>query len=274
MPNSVFVKLMEIEEVPESPGVYRFFDDNNQLIYIGKSKNLRQRMLQYKTLSRKKKHRKGRRIVEETCRISFELCGSEGEALLLENEHIQKHKPKFNTAGAYYFMYPVIAAKFSDRRLQLVRTSSPDAYETFELYGAFRDRNLVSLAFDSLDQLLGIFAHKEPASRTIDIPKAPYSKRMAFRQVPVEFWSHFTNFMSGENCEVLSYLFNLLLESPVARAKAKEIESALKILRQFYIGEAQKLHDVLEQSGLNTNYVDQSERDRLFIRSDFGESSL
>lgn len=97
-----------LEEIPNKPGVYKFYNDANQLIYIGKSKHIRKRVEQHlknvKTL-------KGSVMREEIARIEFELTGSELIALLYESELIKIHKPVYNRAlrknnysyGLFYF---------------------------------------------------------------------------------------------------------------------------------------------------------------------------
>ncbi|WP_343747765.1 exonuclease domain-containing protein [Fluviicola sp.] len=84
-----------LEEIPNKPGVYRFYNDTNQLIYIGKSKHIRKRVEQHlknvKTL-------KGSVMRQEIARIEFELTGSELIALLYESELIKIHKPLYNRA--------------------------------------------------------------------------------------------------------------------------------------------------------------------------------
>src|SRR5690606_25512822 len=95
-------------QIPNSAGVYRFYDDSNSVIYVGKAKNLRRRLSQYRNARRLKAHRRMNQIVREASRVEFEVCQNEKEALLLENRLIQELKPKWNISGAYSFLYPFI----------------------------------------------------------------------------------------------------------------------------------------------------------------------
>jgi DNA polymerase III subunit epsilon len=85
----------QIEEIPSKTGVYKFYDDANQLIYIGKSKNIRARVEQHLRNSITIRAEKMR---TEIARIEFELTGSELIALLYESELIKRHKPLYNRA--------------------------------------------------------------------------------------------------------------------------------------------------------------------------------
>jgi DNA polymerase-3 subunit epsilon len=84
-----------IENLPAKTGVYFFFDENNQLIYIGKSKNIRSRVEQH---LRNSTTQKGLRMLQEIARVEFELTGSEMIALLRESNLVKHHKPRYNHA--------------------------------------------------------------------------------------------------------------------------------------------------------------------------------
>lgn len=83
----------ELDEIPDKTGVYKFYNDVNQLIYIGKSKHIRKRIDQH---LRNTKTSKGLQLINEIVRIEHEITGSELIALLLESQLIKKHQPKFN----------------------------------------------------------------------------------------------------------------------------------------------------------------------------------
>ena len=82
-----------IDALPNKIGVYRFYNEFNQIIYIGKSIHIKNRVEQH---LRNNKSVKGSRMIEEICRIDYELTGSDLIAMLLESELIKKHQPKFN----------------------------------------------------------------------------------------------------------------------------------------------------------------------------------
>jgi len=81
--------------LPEEPGIYYFYNDKNDIIYIGKSRNIHQRVCSHfagKTTVR------GLKMREQVADISYELTGNELVALLLESDEIKKHRPAFNRA--------------------------------------------------------------------------------------------------------------------------------------------------------------------------------
>lgn len=83
----------QLDDIPNKIGVYRFYNDVNQLIYIGKSKHIRKRIDQH---LRNTKTKKGIQMAKEIARIEFELTGSELIALLHESQLIKQYKPIYN----------------------------------------------------------------------------------------------------------------------------------------------------------------------------------
>jgi excinuclease ABC subunit C len=85
------------EECPRSPGVYGMVNRNGELIYVGKSKSLRARLLSY--FRPRSRDPKAGCILRETCEILWEYTPSEFAALLRELELIRRWQPEFNVAG-------------------------------------------------------------------------------------------------------------------------------------------------------------------------------
>ena len=90
-----FNSLVQNElNIPEKPGVYRFFDSSGQLIYVGKAKNLKKRVSSY--FSKTHQDRKTTRLVSLIRKIEFTITNTEFDALLLENNLIKEHQPRYN----------------------------------------------------------------------------------------------------------------------------------------------------------------------------------
>ena len=87
------LKLEEFDEIPNKPGIYKFYDEQQSLIYIGKSIHIKKRVEQH---LRNTKTRKGIELRLAIASIQHELTGSELIALLKESEEIKKNQPHFN----------------------------------------------------------------------------------------------------------------------------------------------------------------------------------
>ena len=82
-------------ELPDKPGIYKFLDRDATIIYVGKAKNLRKRVSSYFTKSNLD-NRKTFRLVSEIIQLEFVIVSSEFDALLLENNLIKEHQPRYN----------------------------------------------------------------------------------------------------------------------------------------------------------------------------------
>ncbi len=80
--------------IPHLPGIYKYFDTGNELLYVGKAKDLRKRTGSYfsKTFTNYKTHE----LVQRISRVEFTITNSEADAFLLENSLIKQFQPKFN----------------------------------------------------------------------------------------------------------------------------------------------------------------------------------
>jgi excinuclease ABC subunit C len=95
--------------IPVDPGIYKYFDEQNELVYVGKAKNLRKRVSSYftKTFTTYKTYE----LVQRIRRIEFTIVNSEQDAFLLENSLIKQFQPKFNINLKDDKSYPYIVIK-------------------------------------------------------------------------------------------------------------------------------------------------------------------
>ena len=95
--------------IPDSPGIYKYFDLDSNLIYVGKAKNLRKRVTSYfiKTLTSYKTYE----LVQRITRIEFTIVNSEQDAFLLENSLIKQFQPRYNINLKDDKSYPYIVIK-------------------------------------------------------------------------------------------------------------------------------------------------------------------
>ena len=83
-----------LKTLPSSPGVYRMIDSKGDILYVGKAKNLKKRVVAYTTPERQSN--RIRRMISETASMEFVTTHTEAEALLLESNLIKRYRPKYN----------------------------------------------------------------------------------------------------------------------------------------------------------------------------------
>lgn len=119
--------------LPGLPGIYKYFDAQNKLIYVGKAKNIRKRVSSYflKTLSSYKTHE----LVKRIRKIEFTIVNSEQDAFLLENSLIKQYQPLFNINLKDDKTYPYIVIKNEPfPRVYLTRQKLEDGSQYFGPY--------------------------------------------------------------------------------------------------------------------------------------------
>ena len=105
-PNNI-AELIKI--IPGKAGIYQYYDKDENLLYVGKAKNLKKRVSSYFT--KKQEHGKTRVLVSKIQDIKYVVVATEMDALLLENNLIKKHQPKYNVMLKDGKTYPWICVK-------------------------------------------------------------------------------------------------------------------------------------------------------------------
>lgn len=256
-----------VAALPSVPGVYVFRDGDGAALYVGKAVDLRRRLLTYRSAGRRKVHRKMRELVRQAAALEVQPLASERAALLRENELIRQLRPPFNIEGAFSFLYPAIGIGTADDRDLLCFTTRPAAYDQFGFcwHGAFRSRPRARQAFDALVELLSMLGHIEPVSRLPPHPVLRGSRLVAFRQLPRPVREQVTHLLGGTAPAPLAGLAEFLLEKPRARRDAELVEEHLRCLAAFWETDLHKLRCALDAAGIAGRYIDQQERDALFI---------
>lgn len=251
--------------VPSSPGVYRLYAADGALLYVGKARDLRRRLAQYRTTRRTKSDRKRRALVKAAGRISWDVCESEREALLTEIKLIQGLRPRANVAGATPFLYPFVGIRVGSGETDFCLTTSPEAFPSFELYGAFRSRDVTGEAFFALGRLLRLVGHPTPRTRRQRRETARYSHVLGFRRLPVDWPGMWRGLLRGTSREALEHLCLRLVDHPGARARRALVQEDLRAIVRFFNSEASRLAAAIEATGYTGYPVAQRDRDPLFL---------
>ncbi len=191
------------ERLPEAPGVYFHRNAAGELLYIGKARNLKNRVLSYFTAyAAHPPHI--RRLVREVREVTWEVTDSELSALLLESRLIKELHPKLNRAQTTYRNKPYIriAPHEKTRKARLTYELRTDGAEYYgPLAGHRQAEGLLSLA----SALYGLEAEMEPdaGEAAIDPPHSPPAKP-AVGEVPnhqIGAIGHLRRFLTGEHEE-------------------------------------------------------------------------
>jgi DNA polymerase-3 subunit epsilon len=141
---------IDLKSIPRQPGVYFMKNRVGDIIYIGKAKNLKDRLSSY--FYHNTSHtRKIRRLIHSVQSICYEATGSELSALMLESRLIKEHKPRYNSAMRRYRRFPFIKID--------VQRAFPRAVKTYEVkpdgakyFGPFSSSRTVNDLIDRINK--------------------------------------------------------------------------------------------------------------------------
>ncbi|MEU6498164.1 excinuclease ABC subunit UvrC [Streptomyces californicus] len=157
-------------EIPDSPGVYKFRDEHRRVIYVGKAKNLRQRVANYfQDLANL--HPRTRTMVTTAASVEWTVVSTEVEALQLEYSWIKEFDPRFNVKYRDDKSYPYLAVTLNEEfpRVQVMRGAKKKGVRYFGPYGhAWAIRETVDLmlrVFPVRTCSAGVFKNAERTGR-------------------------------------------------------------------------------------------------------------
>ncbi|MBS3054572.1 MAG: excinuclease ABC subunit UvrC [Candidatus Aenigmarchaeota archaeon] len=218
-----------IPNVPDDPGVYLFKDSSGKIIYIGKAKILKKRVLSYFS---GKKNAKTQALVHKINDIEFIVVNNETEALLLENQLIKKHWPKYNISlkdSKTYAYIKITNEKFP--RVMISRNAKGDG----TYFGPYIDSRLRDDTIELLVKSLRLRTCKKLPKKAclnyyIGICTAPCIKLVSHEQY-LDQVRHAIEFLSGDTAP----LRNKLNEELKASSQSMKYELALEKRRQIEI---------------------------------------
>lgn len=127
--------------IPARPGVYKMRDAQDNIVYVGKARNLRQRLRSYRVANPERMARRHLRMVREVTLIEFDLCPNESAALAHESKLIRRLKPKFNRAGVWPGQPQFLTWRFAGQRVEFTVQEVPAiGWERFDSLGAYARR--------------------------------------------------------------------------------------------------------------------------------------
>lgn len=221
-------------EIPTSPGVYRFRDEHGRVIYVGKAKNLRQRLSNY-FQDVANLHDRTRRMVTTAASVEWTVVGTEVEALTLEYSWIKEFDPRFNVKYRDDKSYPYLAVTMGELvpRAQVMRGAKRPGTRYFGPYGhawAIRETlDLLLRVFPIRTCSAGVYKRAHQTGRPcllgyIDKCSAPCVGRISVedhRQLALDF----CDFMAGDTARFEKRLTRRMQEA----AAEMEYEQAARL---------------------------------------------
>ena len=253
-------------EIPTEPGVYRWFDKNGRVLYVGKAKNLRARLSSY-FAPLDSLHSRTRRMVTTATDLQWTIVKSEYEALQLEFHWIKEFNPPFNVVFKDDKSYPYLAISLSDAVPRAFITRNRDL-PGLKYFGPYTNSWAIRETLDTLLKVFpvrscstGVFNRAKSSNRACllaDIGKctAPCVERVELRDHK-KLASDFADFMGGGDTKHIETLRSRMFQA----SEDQHYELAAKLR-----DDVEALEAVLEKS--TVVFSDQTDADLFAIADD------
>ena len=146
---SIDALKLHVQALPSQPGVYQFYDSQDRIIYVGKAKNLKNRVSSY--FRKQVDSRKTQRLVKNISLIKHIVVPTESDALILENTLIKEHQPRYNILLRDDKTYPWICIK--KEAFPRVFTTRKIQKDGSEYFGPFTNFKTVRLLMGLIQEL-------------------------------------------------------------------------------------------------------------------------
>lgn len=265
------------ENLPHDPGVYKMYGRNGSLLYVGKAKNLRTRLFTYRRAKVGKASRKTVRLIRMVHDIEYELCKTEKEALLLENDLIRKKRPEFNHAKKSPETYYFVHLKPVEDGLLFKLNMRPQQDKSWKTFGAFKGHLMVRKALGALFRLLYICQHQ--IDTTHHLPSVllkkltPLDYRFETDGSPIIQPSVLEDLFSGSSEDFFTqvsteFKSNGLLDCYIGKLILEDLEA----VKRFYEKCCRRNYEIVEHFELPGSIVPQKKLDDYLIELAFEKS--
>ncbi|NCP83683.1 MAG: nucleotide excision repair endonuclease [Bacteroidetes bacterium] len=208
------IKTGILEGISNSCGVYRFYDASNTLLYVGKSIQLRTRILSYGRIQPDKDSKRLVRLVSKIDRVETEICENEEKTLLKENEYLRKCKPQFNRANTKHELYVFVGLKKKQDSIEIGWALTEHGSTFDELFGAFKGLASTNRMLMSLYRLHALKSRKRIMHKKYFTKKAPF--RIEWKiddQTNEDSFDFLKDYLSGNRCAINFWLNDLDIKS-------------------------------------------------------------
>ena len=137
--------------LPNEPGIYKYYDESSEIIYVGKAKNLKNRISSY-FYNFDKTDKKTRKLIINIYRLEYTVVPTEYDALLLENTLIKEHQPKYNILLRDDKTYPYVCIT-NERFPRIITTRRIEDREMGKMYGPYVNAKAMYALLDMFTSL-------------------------------------------------------------------------------------------------------------------------
>ena len=250
--------------IPEHPGVYRFFNKADKVIYVGKAKNLKNRLSNY---FQSNLATKTNRMVHEAVRVDWTIVSTELEALALEFSWIKQYQPKYNVQFKDDKSYPYLALSLNDE-FPMIFITRKDKRPGLKYFGPYTNAWALRNTFEVL---LKVFPVRSCSSSNFS--RAQRSKRQCLLGDIGKCAAPCVGWISKEDHLALAHRLDDFMESGMENIVPKLHEEMQEAALREDFERAARLRDQIEsfekaQKSTQGNFSDDLDGDFIAIYQD------
>jgi len=268
----------KLNTIPEEPGVYYFYNSHKEVIYVGKAKNLRRRIMNYFQAASRSSY-KMNELSKHIHDIGWEETNNELSALIQESKKIFELKPKYNTIGRRLRSFPFLKITTIDAFPKVEVTYHPD--EIGEYYGPFANKWIAEQIKDIIDKNFQLIKCDKNLKGTENIEPciyyqmhrclAPCSAEQRNKNLYENEVQNVRNFLSGSADQLVENLSRKMIEfsNRFEYEKANEIKYAIQSIKKVLNSNENSYNSLADKNFILILPNDSSERliDIFFFRN-------
>lgn len=240
----------QAKSLPHSPGVYLMKDISGRVIYVGKAKDLRNRVTSYFSAGQ---DRKTSFLVDKIAEIEYIITGNDYEALVLENNLIKKYNPHYNISLKDGKSYPVI--RITNEKFPKVFKTRRVIDDGSEYYGPYPDVASLHQYLNLIDRLFPIRKCGIPLRKRYTPCLYYHIGRCCAPCIPLVDESEYQtyidkirSFLQGKNDDLIQQVRKEMLEASKERNYEKAIERRDMLIALESVSTAQQVEDFAQES--------------------------
>ena len=262
------IKVLQdnVKLAPESPGVYRMLSDNDDVLYVGKAKNIKKRIIAYTRIDQLTTRLQ--RMVAEVRKMEFIIVENENRALIVENELIKKYNPKYNILLKDDKTYPHLMINTSEDYPAL-RKYRGNRNENCKYFGPYSIATSVNEVIDVIQKIFMIRSCRDSVFNTRQRPcllhqikrcSAPCVHKITQEEYKATV-KDVINFLEGKDTSIQDQLSKKMQQA----SDEENFEEAIVLRERIKALTMVQRHSNLEYAGLKSvDVIGVAEKDNLF----------
>lgn len=249
------IKVLQenVKLAPEKPGVYRMLNDNNEVLYVGKAKNIKKRIIAYTRVDQLTARLQ--RMVAEVEKMEFIIVENENRALIIENELIKKYNPKYNILLKDDKTYPHLMINLLEEYPSL-RKYRGDRDKNCKYFGPYASATAVNEVIDTIQKIFMIrscrdnvfYTRKRPCLlhqiKRCSAPCVQKINKDEYKNVVNDV----INFLEGRDTSIQEYLSQKMQQA----SESENFEEAIVLRERIKALTMVQRHSNLEYAGLKS----------------------